>query len=60
MSAVNKELYDALIQANVSDYFVTKVAKSVSEENTTQLKDTSQTFILTKANSLPVSILGNL
>ena len=38
MSVINKELYDALIQANVSDDLATKAAKSVSEENTMQLR----------------------
>jgi hypothetical protein len=42
MSVINKELYDALIQANVSDDLATKAAKSVSEENTTQLNDINQ------------------
>lgn len=42
MSAINKELYDALIQANVSDEIATKAAKSVSEDTLSKSEDISQ------------------
>lgn len=40
MSAINKDLYDALIKANVSDEFAIKAARSVTEEtdNINQIK----------------------
>lgn len=40
MSAINKDLYDALIKANVSDELATKEARSVTEEtdNINQIK----------------------
>lgn len=40
MSAINKDLYDALIKANVSDELATKAARSVTEEtdNINQIK----------------------
>jgi hypothetical protein len=40
MSAINKDLYDALIKANVSDELAIKTARSVTEEtdNINQIK----------------------
>lgn len=40
MSVINKDLYDALIKANVSDEFAIKAARSVTEEtdNINQIK----------------------